>query len=431
MKAPAKKRGYRRGGVDAALRGQLERLELSLSQAQQRIGELEGLAPQSKNIAAAAVSNLPELYLGSFTKTGDATLELPPLSEVFSAAETYLKTVNSVLPLFRPEALLHRIRAWFEYRIDQRDRTATWAALNVVLALARRHAPADETAPEKNVAYFLNNAQSVLNEVIMSKTDLLNVQVLVGMVMLFQATLDLKPAAILISVALRLAHELCLHTQSKDPEHLDPAMKLERARVFWIAYILDRDISMRTKQPPVQRQADIGIDWPSAEPQDEAGLVPGINGSPRFNFLLSRVKLAHIQSEIFEIMYSARAQTLDSFERLENMARLRRMLDDWSFDIPPQFCPSSILQVGEPGICRAFGILYSTHLACRTLVCQAHVMESAWLQRLQDFGRKSAERGAVVPVPALPQGWSELVHESREYMRLFMGIEWKDPAFIW
>lgn len=409
----------------------MKRLESSLGRARRRIDELESLELQSSNIPNTILS-LPEVYLADITKTrpGDAPLELPSRLEVSSAVDKYLKTMNSVLPLFNPEKLLRRIQTWFEHRIDQRD-CITWAAINVVLALAHRQTPTDETTPSKSVAHFLNSAQSVLNVVIMSKASLLNVQVLVGMVTLFQATLNLKPAAMLIAVALRLAHELGLHARSNDPEHLDPAVRLEQDRVFWIAYILDRDISIRTRQPPVQCQADIGIELPCTEPLDEAGLVPGIDGCFRFNFLLARVKLAHIQGEVYEIMYSTRAQTMDSYERLENMARLRLMLDDWLSWVPPQFRPNAILQSSDSSLCRAFGILYSSHLACRTLVCQAHIMESAWLQRLQDFGRESAQGGVVVPIPLLPQGWKELVCESREYMRLFMSIEWKDPAFIW
>lgn len=83
----------------------------------------------------------------------------------------------------------------------------------------------------------------------MGDAELLHVQVLIGMVILFQGTRDLKPATMLIAIALRLAHELGLHTR-RSVGYLDATQVLERDRVFWIAYILDRDISLRTNRPP-------------------------------------------------------------------------------------------------------------------------------------------------------------------------------------
>ena len=418
------------------MQARLERLESSLERTEQRIDKFESRGPQGRAVSSTpdllALSTFPGLYFAGFSQPilDAAALELPPRLEVTFAVEKYLKTMNSVLPIFNPEKLRHRVQNWFENRIDHRD-CATWAAINVVLALAHRHTSTDKTKPDRNVTHFLKNAQSVLHEVIMGKPDILNVQLLVGMVMLFQATLDLKPAAMLIALTLRLAHELGLHTQSCDGEYTNPAEKLERDRVFWIAYILDCDISMRTKQPPVQRHIDIDIDWPLAMPEDEAGLITGIDGSAGFNFFLSRVELARIQAEVYEVMFSTRAKSLNNYERLESMARLRYTLDNWMSGMPPQFLPNAILQIAEPHVCRAFAVLYASHLACRTWVCKAHIMESAWLQHLQVFGRVSTQSGTVVPVPPLPQGWDVLVSEAREYMRLFMSIEWKDPAFIW
>ncbi|KAF4968358.1 hypothetical protein FSARC_4304 [Fusarium sarcochroum] len=409
---------------------QVQRLEASLGQAQQKIDELESRLSQQKEGLGAPdpISPFREYHV-SLTEawSHEVGLELPPRQKVLFAVDTYLKALNAVLPLFHPQRLLRCINGWYEHP-DRRD-TSTWATVNVVLALAHRHIPIEETMPGNSTVYFLNNAQSALNEVIMGKSRLLDVQTLVGMVLLFQATLDLKPAATLIAVALRLAHELGLHTRSSS-EQLSSSEALERDRVFWIAYILDRDIAMRTNLPPVQRESDISIDWPPAAPTDEAGLVFTTDGSHSFNFFLSRVQLAHIQGEVYETMGSISPPTLDAYVRLENVARVHRMLDDWFARIPLQFRPNAIVQAGEMDLYRPFGVLYSTHLKCRSLICEVHVMESRWLQTLQGFSRKAAQEGVVTP-PNLPAGWQELVYESREYMRLFMHIEQKDPAFVW
>ena len=358
----------------------------------------------------------------------DALMELPPLQEVLSATEAYLATLNAVLPLFHPGRLLQSINNWYAHP-GRRERT-TWAAVNVVLALAYHRTPPDEAT--LSAAYYLHNAQTILSEVIMGDADLLNVQILIGMVMLFQATQDLKPATMLIAIAIRLAHELGLHTRRA--EYLDTSQVLERDRVFWIAYLLDRDISLRTSRPPVQREADIDIEWPSAEPEDGAGNVTDADGTFPFNFFRCRVRLAQIQGEVYDFMVATRAGTMDNYQRDEDIVRLNHTLDDWISSIPPPFRPSSVLQAGQPNLCRSFAVLYSTHLACRTQIYRARAMASRWMQSLRSFGRTITQQGHIVPAP-LPtlslQDWEKLVDETRGYMRLFWGVERRDHAFIW
>lgn len=413
----------------------MERLESSLGQALKRIDELQCLVPRGHKApdALAASSHATGLRGDQFhlaeKELPDAHLELPPLQEVLSATETYLTTLNAVLPLFHPGRLLQSINNWYTHP-SRRERT-TWAAINVVLALAYRRVPPDDVTTRVSAAYYLHNAQTVLSEVVMGDVELVNVQILLGMVILFQGTQDLKPATMLIAIALRLAHELG-HIQRA--EYLDSSQVLERDRVFWIAYLLDRDISFRTSQPPVQREADIDLESPSAEPEDGAGIVTDADGKSAFNFLRCRVQLAWIQGEIYDFMVATRTGAMDDYQRGENIARLNYMLDDWISSIPPPFRPSSVLQAGQPNLCRSFAILYSTHLACRTQVYRAHAMESHWMQSLRSFGRTVTQQGHIVPAP-LPtpslQDWEKLVVESRGYMRLFWDVEQRDQGFIW
>lgn len=415
---------------------QVEYLESSLDQALKKIDELQSPVPrwdEASDVLAASDNatglhedqvDLPETHLP------DARLELPPLQEVLSATEVYLTTLNAVLPLFHPGRLLQMINNWYAYP-GRRERT-TWAAINLVLALAHGRIPPDHTTLSESAAFYLHNAQTVLSEVIMGDADLLNVQIVIGMVLLFQGTQDLKPATMLIAIALRLAHELGLHTRT--PEYLDTSQVLERDRVFWIAYILDRDISLRTGRPPVQREADIELEWPSADPEDGAGAITGPDGTFTFNFLRCRVWLARIQGEVYDFIVSTRAGTLDNYQRDENIVRLNNMLDDWIASVPPPFRASSVLQAGQSNLCRSFAVLYSTHLACRTQVYRANAMESRWMQNLRSFGRTVTQLGHIVPAP-LPtpslQEWEKLVDETRGCMRLFWAVERRDPAFIW
>lgn len=413
------------------LRLQVERLKSSLALASKRIAELQSLVPSRDKTPDVLADSLHEEQVDLDQKElPDAGMQLPPLQQVLSATEVYLTTLNAVLPLFHPGRLLQLINNWYAHP-GRRERT-TWAAINVVLALAHgRISPEDATLGE-SAAYYLHNAQTVLSEVIMGDADLLNVQIVLGMVLLFQGTQDLKPATMLVAIALRLAHELGLHTRRL--ESLDASQVMERDRVFWIAYILDRDLSMRTSRPSVQRESDIDIEWPSAEPEDGAGTVTTADGTFAFNFLRCRVRLARIQGEVYDFMVATRAGTMDDYRRGENIVRLNYMLDDWMSSIPPPFRPESFPHAEPLNLCRGFAVLYSTHLACRTQVYRAHAMDSRWMQTLRSFGETVAQQGYIVPAP-LPtpslQDWDKLVDETRGFMRLFWDVECRDQAFIW
>ncbi|KAL5337699.1 hypothetical protein BJX70DRAFT_409030 [Aspergillus crustosus] len=414
------------------LQSRMKQLEENLHQALQKIDQLESCVPEETAISGqsfTAMAGMKEQEKrAQFVDFGNGSLDLPPLHETLPAVEKYLATLNLGIPLFHPGRLLQSLHGWYTPR-GRRD-SSTWAAINVVLALAYScQVPSDQVPPSRSTGYYLDRAQSVLTEVIMGEADIVNVQTVLGLAMLFQGTRDWKPAAMLIAIALRLAHELGLHARTSS-ESFSPQAILERDRVFWIAYILDRDISLRTGQPPIQLETDIDIDFPLVQPADGAGLVPAADGSSTFNFFRARVQLAIIQGRAYESMYSARAQALNVHQRNETLVGIRHRLDDWASRIPSHFRPSAVLRNCNPDLLRSFGILYSSHLACRALICRAHAMETPWLQSLQDFGGKSLQRRMVDPI-LLPQGWQVLVHESREYMRLFMGVEPKDPAFIW
>ncbi|KAL4876131.1 fungal-specific transcription factor domain-containing protein [Aspergillus karnatakaensis] len=411
-----------------ALHSRLKELEQNLSQALAKIEQLESNKPRNPRSPSQSPILLESLLqrdaqLGEAFDIGDRpSLDLPPLYEALPAVERYLATLNSVLPLFHPGRLLNSLKGLYAAR--SQSHCATWAAINVVLALAH-----SSQASRHMASHYLNKAQMVLTEVIMGEADIINVQVLLGLALLFQAARDLKPAAMIIAIALRLAHELGLHSSARS-EGLNSSATMERNRVFWIAYILDRDISLRTGQPPVQLETDIDINLPPADPEDEAGLVFAGDGTSRFNFFRARVQLARIQGKVYENMYSVRARSLDVHHKNDNLGELRRMLDDWVSQIPWQFRPNAVPRTCGSETLRSFGVLYSTHLACRALICRAHAMDPPWLQSLQEFGGKTLQRRITEPV-ALPQGWQKLVTESRDYMRLFMGVERKDPAFIW
>ena len=86
----------------------------------------------------------------------------------------------------------------------------------------------------------LNKAQSALTELLMGDVELANVQVILGLITIFQGTSDIRPAVFFISTALRLCQGLGIHRRDSDfYRKTTPRQALQPKRVFWIAYILD------------------------------------------------------------------------------------------------------------------------------------------------------------------------------------------------
>jgi hypothetical protein len=155
----------------------------------------------------------------------------------------YFDASNKILPLFCEAHLMRLITSWYS-KSPKRDKV-TWAAILVIIALGLRlPAPRNTISftPEEKSEwenYCMRNAQSVMSELVDRDQDLLGLQVLLALTMLFCNSSDVKPANILVGTAMKLSHRFQLHS-SASAEHFTPEEVQERLKVFWIAYILDK-----------------------------------------------------------------------------------------------------------------------------------------------------------------------------------------------
>lgn len=157
--------------------------------------------------------------------------------------EYYFQTQNHFFPLFHQASFMRLITKWYSPKSDQ-DR-CTWAAILVVIALGLQHMSASsisdfgEAKRRSWINYCMKNSQSVLFELMAREEDLLGLQVILSLCMLFRDALVKKPAAMLLGMAMRLINALHLH--SKDfAKHLSEEEVRQRSNVFWMANILDK-----------------------------------------------------------------------------------------------------------------------------------------------------------------------------------------------
>jgi len=340
----------------------------------------------------------------------------------------YLNTVNSLLPLFHPDTLLRLVGETYALEPKQRD-PVVWAAINVVLAMALQQMPESNSAgtPYGTTESYLSHAQSVLWAITLSQTQLINIQTLIGMAMLLQTGHDSTPALVIISTAMRLIHKIGLQNRAYSA-HLDPVERQQHARVFWLAYIVDRDLSLRAQQPSIQIDDDIDLDFPMSFStvtigDSSAGVVTSVDGSTTMDYFLARVQLASIQGDIYDHLYSTRAWKRTPEERRLKRENIVLALNHWKASVPSDFGAADVITTtsNNPSVGAFFCILHTNSLLSLMLITRAHAWDEQWVGVLRDHGRGV---GAL----QRPSDWNSLVGQARDFMILF---EYVVPRYCW
>ncbi|RFU80063.1 short-chain dehydrogenase [Trichoderma arundinaceum] len=410
MEAPSRKSGPKKRRNFANSEGgagdtqdHTQQLEAIIQQLTHRLEAAEGVndvqaLPQPEGATEITTTTLSTNIANEDDNASSKSMILPPREQVLAAIQSYLEDFNTVLPLFDAKALLHLVHNCYNVGPPQRDPVA-WAAIHVVLALAQRYTLVDSHNVPSS-AECISRAESVLSTVVLGDIQLLNIQVLVGIVMLLQASQQLQPSLILIATTMRLAHAIGLHDRTYSV-HLDTIHARQRANVFWLAYILDKDLSMRSKQPSIQLDDDINLDLPSptvVEYQiegesgiDDAGIYTGIittaDGAVKMNYFVTLIQLAVIEGGVYDYLYSTRSQKRSPEERSHALQSVASALEQWKASIPPEFSAAEGLMRVSSGMLHFLGVLHSTTLACTTLINQAHAWDAKWVASIRRYSQ--------------------------------------------
>lgn len=365
----------------------------------------------------------------------DEGQSLPPLHETLPIVETYFANVNSAMPLFHEGKFMTMLWGWYS-ESKGRQTSSDWAAINVVLALSLWHDVSRKTPDDDRLmCECIRNAQLALNASTLTEHSLLDLQVVLGLAMLFQAGPNPRPTSILVAMAVRMAHRLRLHTKNHMTE-FDASTTWERDRVFWIVYVLDRDISFRLRDPYHQQDHDMDVDLPEFKSVDEnGGIVLGNDGNTWLNFLLCRIDLARIQAKAYDMMFSVQGEKLVGVQREAVKAELSSMLREWKESIPPQFQPDVLSTHSFAASVRFLAMLHFSYFHCLYLICGIFSHDSGWIRKLTSYSDRYAFEHIVSTPPKefvcpLPPNWLEDLDASRQCMKLFHVVDAKDLALV-
>ncbi len=363
------------------------------------------------------------LFVGSNQQRMD--LLLPPRHEAISLVQEFFDKFNCVFPLFHQSSFMRLIET--HYTRNRGKYPEFWAALNVALALSYRFRAMSSTIPLNEDAQawgYLQNALQVVPELILRNPHLLGVQAILGMAVILQGTPNPQPASTLVATAIRMSHHLGLHNSAHELGS-SSVEKEHRVRVFWFAYILDKDFSLRLSQPPLLYDDDLKINLPSKQPEDGLGYIQSNDGSSTINLFRMRVLLAIIEGRIYSKLYSSRAQTQSPQERSQAVKQLELMLDDWKHNIPFEFRSDSLAQSLAKSNILHMVILHLCYFNCLTMLHGVSLQNTKWTTGVLKYSLQGSDADLSNPAHAI------CVSAARASMRLIHLIPRGNYACIW
>jgi hypothetical protein len=390
---------------------------------------LTGQIPLSKDVLALTPDSLSDFVGSEAIQSRSEDYPLPPLRDILPSVSEYFTTCNRVVPLFHEPTFMRMLRNWYSTPNTQRD-PAVWAAINIVLALGRRHTYIDIASPLGTLDVYVRNAQSALDRLVTRDEDLLGIQVVLGLAYIFYGTSDPKPAMVLIATAVRLAYTLRLNTLRRSNE-TDPDVVAQRQRIFWILYIIDRDVALRIRQPAMLNEQDVDLELPEEKSPDGVGMFYAENGAV-VNFFRKRVQFAWIQGKAYEWLFSVRAEKLPQSARDEHTKRLERALEQWHASLPADFGPEMLPHFSDMTTFRAFMNMHFSTLQVLARIHNSYAYDAQWLQTLRGFSDAVVnQQSTELTRKSLPDSFGKLVLGSRESLKLFALLPQQDLYLVW
>ncbi|KAK1572870.1 fungal-specific transcription factor domain-containing protein [Colletotrichum navitas] len=125
-------------------------------------------------------------------------------------------------------------------------------------------------------------------------------------------------------------------------------------RIFWLAYKLDKDISLRTGQPPCidDEHCDLTLppaDWWTRSADDRDGASPSFLDEATITSALQpdSLQLTIIKSKTCRRLYSISALKKGDAELLRDIRELDDELESWRMSVPPSYRPTLTFPRGK------------------------------------------------------------------------------------
>jgi hypothetical protein len=263
--------------------------------------------------------------------------QFPPKDEAARLAQGYFASCNHLQPIFSRDKFMRRMEA--EYPPNKHADYSWWSTVIAVLCYAHRlramSTPAQ--ADEENMAAcpYMKELLDMAPKLSYGKPSVESAQVLLGISSILRGSAMPDLAPMLVAVAIRMLQTLDAHKQEAPGSPYYFARK-ERERTFWVAYILDKDIALITRKPPVLSEVDISRPPPLDRNDDHVGTVRSFDSCFDVNLFRASQRLASIQAQVWNRTLSGGASmTRNALQAAQN--ELNPVLAAWKNELPFKF----------------------------------------------------------------------------------------------
>lgn len=202
--------------------------------------------------------------------------------------------------------------------------------------------------------------------------------------------LDGESSYTVLGPATRLAMSLGLHRKLANI-NLPPAEVTQRRNAFWILYIFEKTISLRTGRPSLIRDDDIEI-----EPlNDDAASNTSQEASQRPRFS-NHIKLIRIESEIYDELYSTRSRLNPGKKRLALITKFDNKLREWRESLPLEIQPEKPIQCAAEYVHVAV-MLQFAYFNCVITLHRLSVYNAIGILAESDMDPSTSEGSAIHP----------------------------------
>lgn len=299
----------------------------------------------------------------------------------------FFEHFNTMLPIFHEPTFIHLVD--LQYSDSPYGGSGWWACLNVALSLACRmramNSGSGINKQQDSAAWaYFKNALAVVPELVLKNTDLFTVQALVAMCIFLQGTPNPQPSFALIGAAIRSAQSIGLHKRGQG-YGFNPVEIEQRKRVFWVAYLVDKDVCLRSGRPPAQEFSDWNVELPSEDPEDGMGNVLLADGKTNFNIFRKMCEFAVISGDVFQNLYSVNASKQTDGELLNAVNTLDLQLEAWKESIPIELRPEHEIQSANPAVIVNTAVLHFAYYNCVSTIHRRSIMQGIWSSRLAEY----------------------------------------------
>ncbi|KAI3397702.1 hypothetical protein diail_10471 [Diaporthe ilicicola] len=348
--------------------------------------------------------------------------ELPTKTLALELVDDAFRSFICFFPLFDEQEFLQEFE--HQYLESSPSSPAWWACINVILSLAHRFRAMRtlETAYENAQSCgYIHNALAVVSELSVLRQSLPAIQALIGMAIILQGSPNPQASSVLTATAVRLAQAMGLHRRVQD-QTLSVSQAEQRKRVFWIAYLLDKDISLRMGQPFAQDDDDMDAELPAETPTDLT-LIGNGDGCQKINFFNTRIGLAVIQGQVYKSLYSVQAARQSEAQKAAVAYELSSVLAYWRSSVPVDFedSPEAPLQAPLPTVFIHMLILRFTYVNCLVMIDR----------HLPPLDLPPKDTPDIGPAASFLATESLCVFESRRAIRLIQIAPSGDYACVW